>query len=114
MLARNGQAYPNDSALIELKPSQGLRKEITWEEFDQRANSIANALIDRGIRKDDKVIHWMTNSINWLEAYFGTEQLPIKIDTIKESIRERFPTKVAPVNLKAFDLGYEACRQAIK
>ena len=71
MLAQNRRLYPNDSALIELKPSQGLRKEITWEEFDQRANRIANALIDRGVKKDDKVIHWMMNSISWLEAYFG-------------------------------------------
>jgi len=63
--------YPNDTALIELRPSQGLRKEITWKEFDDRVNRVANALIDRGVRKGDKVIHWMMNSINWLEAYFG-------------------------------------------
>jgi acyl-CoA synthetase (AMP-forming)/AMP-acid ligase II len=71
MLARNGRMYPDDTALIELKPSAGLRKEITWKQFDERANRVANALIERGIKKGDKVIHWMTNSINWLEAYFG-------------------------------------------
>jgi acyl-CoA synthetase (AMP-forming)/AMP-acid ligase II len=71
MLARNRRMYPRDTALVELKPSQGLRKEITWEEFDQRVNRIANALLARGIRKGDKVIHWMLNSISWLEAYFG-------------------------------------------
>ncbi len=63
--------YPNDTALIELRPSQGVRKEITWKGFDERVNRLANALINRGIRKGDKVIHWMMNSINWLEAYFG-------------------------------------------
>jgi len=71
MVARNRRMYPNDTALIEVRPSQGLRKEVTWKEFDERVNRVANALIDRGIRKGDKVIHWMTNSINWLEAYFG-------------------------------------------
>jgi acyl-CoA synthetase (AMP-forming)/AMP-acid ligase II len=71
MLARNRRMYPNDTALIELRPSQGLRKEITWKELDERVNRVANALIARGIRKGDKVIHWMMNSINWLEAYFG-------------------------------------------
>jgi acyl-CoA synthetase (AMP-forming)/AMP-acid ligase II len=71
MLARNARMYPNDTALIELKHTQGLRKEITWKEFDERVNRVANALIARGIRKGDKVIHWMLNSINWLEAYFG-------------------------------------------
>ena len=71
MLARNRRMYPDDTALIELKPSKGFRKALTWKEFDERANRIANALIERGIRKGDRVIHWMTNSINWLEAYFG-------------------------------------------
>ncbi|MCK4369389.1 MAG: indolepyruvate ferredoxin oxidoreductase subunit beta [Dehalococcoidales bacterium] len=56
----------------------------------------------------------LTTNIVMLGALFGSEQLPIKIATIKESIRERFPAKVAPVNIKAFDLGYEACRQALK
>lgn len=71
MLAQNRRMYPDDTALIELKPSKGVRREITWKEFDERANRVANALIDRGIRKGDKVIHWMMNSISWLEAYFG-------------------------------------------
>lgn len=56
----------------------------------------------------------LVTNIVMLGALFGTEQLPIKTVTIKESIRERFLAKVAPVNLKAFDLGYEACRQAVK
>ena len=56
----------------------------------------------------------LTTNIVMLGALFGTEQLPIKTATIKKSIRERFPAKVSPVNIKAFDLGYEACRQAIK
>ena len=71
MLARNARMYPNDVALIELKPSTGVRKEITWREFNERANRIANALMDMGVKKDDKVIHLMMNSINWLEVYFG-------------------------------------------
>ena len=56
----------------------------------------------------------LTTNIVMLGALFGTEQPPIKIATIKETIEARFPAKVAPVNIKAFDLGYEACRQAIK
>ena len=71
MLTRNAVSYPDDTALIELKPSKKTRKELTWKEFDDRANRIANSLLAKGVGKDDKVIHWMTNSINWLEAYFG-------------------------------------------
>ncbi|MBA7620044.1 Long-chain-fatty-acid--CoA ligase [subsurface metagenome] len=71
MLARNARMYPDESALIELKPSQKIRREITWRVFDERANRIANALASRGVGKGDKVLHLMMNSINWLEAYFG-------------------------------------------
>ncbi len=71
MLARNARMYPNDSALIELRPSKKIRREISWKEFDERANRVANALIDRGVGKGDRVILLMMNSINWLEAYFG-------------------------------------------
>jgi len=56
----------------------------------------------------------LATNIVMLGALFGTEQLPIKIATIKETIRERFPAKATPVNIKAFDLGYEACRQVVK
>ena len=71
MLARNARMFRHETALIELKPSQNLRRAITWQEFDERANRFANALQQIGIRKGDKVIHLMMNSIDWLVAYFG-------------------------------------------
>lgn len=71
MLARNARMYSNDLALIELAPGRKLRRVITWKEFDERANRVAHALMARGIRKGDRVLHLMVNSINWLVAYFG-------------------------------------------
>ena len=71
MIARNARIYPNDVALVELRPSKKVRKEITWMDFDQRVSRVANVLIERGVRKGDRVLHWMMNSIDWLEAYFG-------------------------------------------
>jgi acyl-CoA synthetase (AMP-forming)/AMP-acid ligase II len=71
MLAQNARMYSDDTALIELRPSKKIRKEISWQELDERVTRVANALLDMGIGKGDKVIHWMMNSINWLEAYFG-------------------------------------------
>jgi indolepyruvate ferredoxin oxidoreductase beta subunit len=52
----------------------------------------------------------LASNIVMLGALFGTDQLPIKIATIKEAIEERFPAKLAPLNISAFDLGYKACR----
>jgi len=40
-------------------------------------------------------------------------ELPIKEDTIKKGIQSRFSAKLAPINLKAFDLGYQKGREAL-
>jgi long-chain acyl-CoA synthetase len=71
ILARNARLYPDSPALIEIAPSKNFRKTITWKEFNDNANRVANALIERGIKKGDVDMHLMMNSINWLEAYFG-------------------------------------------
>ncbi len=71
ILARNARLYPNDVALIERIPGENKRSEITWKQFDEGVNRFANVLIKKGIKKGDKVIHLMMNSIDWLIAYFG-------------------------------------------
>ena len=71
MLARNARLYPNDVALIERVPAENKRSEITWKQFDEGVNRFANVLIKKGIKKGDKVVHLMMNSIDWLIAYFG-------------------------------------------
>jgi len=71
MLARNARLFPDDVALIERIPAEKKRTEITWKQFDELANRFANVLIGKGVRKGDKIIHLMMNSIEWLIAYFG-------------------------------------------
>jgi len=71
ILARNARLYPNDVALIERIPSENKRSEITWKQFDEGVNRFANVLIKKGIKKGDKIIHLMMNSIDWLIGYFG-------------------------------------------
>jgi len=71
MLAENARICPDDTALTEMTPGTGIKKEVTWKEFDERANRVASVLKDRDIHKGDKVIQWMMNSISWLEAYLG-------------------------------------------
>jgi len=71
MLTRNARLTPDSIALTEITPSKNLRREITWKEFNDNANRVANALIARGVKKGDVVAHLMMNSMKWLEAYFG-------------------------------------------
>jgi acyl-CoA synthetase (AMP-forming)/AMP-acid ligase II len=71
ILARNARLYGDEIALVEREPAKNLRRAITWKEFDDLANKVANALIDKGVKKGDKVIHLMMNCLEWLPAYFG-------------------------------------------
>lgn len=71
ILARNARMYGRETALIEREPERGRRVAITWQAFDDQANAIARALIERGVGKGDRVVHLMMNGIIWLPAYFG-------------------------------------------
>ena len=71
ILSRNARMYPDDIALVERVAADKTRKEITWKEFDERANTFSNILNRKGVKKGDRVAHWMQNSIDWLIAYFG-------------------------------------------
>jgi len=90
-LERNARLWPNDVALVELNPTvtvptlttwkeydlvqplKGIpyRQEITWAVFNEKSNRVANFLLARGIKKDDKVAILMMNCLDWLPIYFG-------------------------------------------
>ena len=58
-------------ALIEQTDARYFRREITWNVFNEKANRFANLLINRGIKKGDKVGILLMNCIEWLPIYFG-------------------------------------------
>ena len=60
-----------EQALVEPNPMHPYRREITWDVFDEKANRFANLLIQRGIKKGDKVAILLMNCIEWLPVYFG-------------------------------------------
>ena len=49
----------------------------------------------------------LSANISMLGALFGTLEVPIRIETIKEQIGSRFSANLGPVNFRAFDLGYQ-------
>lgn len=71
ILAQNAQQFSQDIALIEREPAQNLRRQISWTQFYQFSNRLANALAENGVEKGDKVTQLMTNSLEWLPIYFG-------------------------------------------
>ena len=91
VLARNAREWPNDVALVEINPQElenrhttwreysliesspieAFRSEITWAEFEEKANRFANLLLSRGYKKGDKVAILLMNCLEWLPIYFG-------------------------------------------
>ena len=58
-------------ALVEPQPGEPFRRELTWKQFDDKANMFANLLFTRGVQKGEKVAILLMNSIEWLPIYFG-------------------------------------------
>ena len=91
VLERNAREWPDDVALVEINPQElesrhttwreysliesspieKFRTEMTWAEFDRKANRFANFLLSRGLKKGDKVAILLMNCLEWLPIYFG-------------------------------------------
>ncbi len=60
-----------DYELVETNPEKRYRREMTWREFDDKANRLANFLLGRGLEKGRKVGILLMNCLEWLPIYFG-------------------------------------------
>ena len=61
-----------DFSLIEnTRPDLPYRREITWAQFDTKANRFANLLLSRGMKRGTKVGILLMNCLEWLPIYFG-------------------------------------------
>ncbi|MEN6616529.1 MAG: class I adenylate-forming enzyme family protein [Syntrophorhabdus sp.] len=68
----NASKFPQREFIIESYPSKKQRRSLTWKQFDDQANRIANYLIkDCGIKKGDIVLHLMMNSMEWYASYIA-------------------------------------------
>ncbi len=91
-LERNARLYGMDTALVEINPSEErdrattwrdfnliesanpdapYRREMSWKDFDRRANRFANLLLSRGVKRGTKVAILLMNCLEWLPIYFG-------------------------------------------
>ena len=91
-LERNARLYGQETALVEINPSEErdkaltwwdfnliesashdapYRRELSWKDFDRRANRFANLLLSRGLKKGTKVAILLMNCLEWLPLYFG-------------------------------------------
>ncbi len=71
ILAKWARTQPNTTAFVELRPVSRTRDQVSWSQFEERTNRLANSLRSQGIQKGQKVFLMGKNSIQWLEAFFG-------------------------------------------
>ena len=92
LLERNARLYGSDTALVEINPSEErdkaitwreaslieqalpdapYRRELSWKDFDRRANRFANLLLSRSLERGTKVGILLMNCLEWLPIYFG-------------------------------------------
>lgn len=67
ILTRNAKKYPDHPAIVDLFRN----KRFTYKEFNDRVNSLANGLLDMGVRPGDHVAIMFYNEHNILESYFA-------------------------------------------
>ena len=91
-LEKNARLYGGETSLVEINPSEErdkaatwwdfnliesasadapYRRELSWKDFDRRANRFANLLLSRGLKKGTKVALLLMNCLEWLPLYFG-------------------------------------------
>ncbi|MGQ9545765.1 MAG: indolepyruvate ferredoxin oxidoreductase subunit beta [Dehalococcoidia bacterium] len=114
-LSKSGSVILNTTLIIPFTVSLGQSSYPSLEQVLEKLNSAAGKVITLNAAEIAKEAgSLLSANIVMLGALFGTGLVPIKVTTIKEAVEARFPAKVAPVNIKAFDLGYQTCQQAIK
>ena len=100
---------PDKICLIERTPSINRRRTLTWRQFNDEINKVANYLSkELGIKDGDFVMHLQNNSLEWLITYYGI----IKIGAVVVPLNFRFvgPDILYAANIsnpKAFILGSE-------
>ncbi len=105
----NASKHKDKMCLIERDPKTNKRRALTWEAFNLEVNRTANYLRkELGIKKGDRILHLLNNSIEWITIYFGIIKLgatvvPLNFRFISEDIK--YAGEIAKA--KVFFLGTE-------
>ncbi len=70
-LTKRAQLNPKREAIVEVERD----RRFTYAEFNARTNRIANALLERGVQKGDRVAFLMMNGVEYLVSYFAVAKI---------------------------------------
>jgi O-succinylbenzoate-CoA ligase len=71
LLTKRAQICPNREAIVEFERD----RRFSFSELNARANRVANALLDKGIRPGDRVTTLLKNSVEFVETYFAVAKI---------------------------------------
>ncbi len=125
ILEKNCRLYGDDVALVEINPEMPetkrttwkefdliepsraayYRREITWNIFNEKANRFANLLVERGIKKGEKVGILLMNCLEWLPIYFGilkTGALAVPLNFRYSADEIKYCVELAEIDILVF------------
>lgn len=125
ILEKNCRLYGDDVALVEINPEMletkrttwkefdliepsraaYYRREITWNVFNEKANRFANLLVERGIKKGEKVGILLMNCLEWLPIYFGilkTGALAVPLNFRYSADEIKYCVELAEIDILVF------------
>ena len=125
ILEKNCRLYGDDVALVEINPEMPetkrttwkefdliepsraayYRREITWNVFNEKANRFANLLIERVIKKGEKVGILLMNCLEWLPIYFGilkTGALAVPLNFRYSADEIKYCVELAEIDILVF------------
>ena len=125
ILEKNCRLYGDDVELVEINPEMPetkrttwkefdliepsraayYRREITWNVFNEKANRFANLLIERGIKKGEKVGILLMNCLEWLPIYFGilkTGALAVPLNFRYSADEIKYCVELAEIDILVF------------
>ena len=125
ILEKNCRLYGDDVALVEINPEMPetkrttwkefdliepsraayYRREITWNVFNEKANRFANLLVERRIKKGEKVGILLMNCLEWLPIYFGilkTGALAVPLNFRYSADEIKYCVELAEIDILVF------------
>ena len=125
ILEKNCRLYGDDVALVEINPEMPetkrttwkefdliepsraayYRREITWNVFNEKSNRFANLLVERGIKKGEKVGILLMNCLEWLPIYFGilkTGALAVPLNFRYSADEIKYCVELAEIDILVF------------
>jgi len=102
-------ATPKTIVLVNTKPFKisGTKYPEVNVLLEQLRNFTKNTILIDAAALAEKAGTGITQNVVMMGALAAVKRLPMKVETLKEALRELVPTKYLNINMKAFELGYD-------